>query len=573
MSARRRWTRWLGATVVVAALAAGSTAVWIRSRLVESLPQEDGRVTVAGLVAPVTVTRDALGVPTIDAATRLDAARATGFLHAQERFFQMDLMRRRAAGELAALVGNAALPLDRAQRVVRFRAEAARIVELAPVGQRALLEAYTAGVNAGLAALGAPPFEYAVLRADPEPWRAEDTVLVLLSMFTELQGGQAGRESAMGVMADTLPPALAAFLSPHGTRWDAPVEGGPLPEPAVPGPDQVDVRSWPVSRATAAVEPSGPGPVVGSNGWAVSGRRTAGGGALLANDMHLPLRVPTIWYRASLRWPTADGSGREHSVTGVTLPGAPAVVVGSNGRVAWGFTNAYGDFADLVVLEQEPSAPGQYRTPDGLRPFIHQAETIHVKGGEDEALDVAETIWGPVVDTDHEGRLRALRWVALDAGAVNFEMVRLEDAGSVEEALAIAAACGIPGQNFVCGDSAGHIGWTIAGAIPRRVGFDGSAPASWADGSRRWDGDLPPSEHPRIVDPPGGLIWTANNRVVEAPPSAPSGTAATTSAPGRGRSATTCAPWTAPPRPTCSRCSSTTAPASSGSGGRCCSAH
>jgi penicillin amidase len=258
----------------------------------------------------------------------------------------------------------------------------------------------------------------------------------------------------------------------------------------------------------AATDPGAPG----SNGWAVAGSHTAHGGAILADDMHLALRVPNIWYRASLAW--ADGNAGRR-VTGVTLPGVPLVVAGSNGRVAWGFTNSYGDWQDLVELEVDAADPGRYRAPGGPRPFERATEVLKVKGGPDEALEVLSTIWGPVVDRDPRGRPRALAWTAHHPEAVNMELASLETAASLEEALDAANRSGIPPQNLVCADAGGRIGWTIAGVIPRRLGFDGLLPGSWADGTRRWDGWRAPAEAPRIVDPPSGRVWTANARVVD----------------------------------------------------------
>lgn len=247
---------------------------------------------------------------------------------------------------------------------------------------------------------------------------------------------------------------------------------------------------------------------VGSNNFAVAGSHTADGRAWVVNDPHLGIRVPNTWYRASLVLPT----GR---VTGMTLPGAAVVVLGSNGHVAWAFTNSYGDWTDLVVLETDPKDPEVYRTPEGPKRFETKTERIRVKGGEDSVLEVKETIWGPVIDQDHKGRPRALAWIAHRPEAVNLGALGLESARTLEEAMAVANRSGIPPQNFVGGDDAGHIGWTIIGQMPRRVGFDGQLPTSWADGSRRWDGWLTPEEHPRVVDPPSGRIWTANTRVVD----------------------------------------------------------
>jgi penicillin amidase len=516
--ARRRVVVALAGGLALAAVVAGGTGVYLGRRLEASLPQLDGERTASGLAAPVRVERDSHGVPVVRGKSRADVARATGFLHAQERFFQMDLTRRRAAGELAELFGAAALNVDREVRVLRLRAVAARAVKSLPGDERALLRAYTEGVAAGLAALAAPPPEYLLLRSAPVPWREEDSLLCALAMYLTLQGEQAGIESGLGLMHDLLPPALVDFLNPPGTEWDAPNEGEPFRQPPVPGPDVVDLRKAAPRAAARAAWPA-PDPwaerdaemAYGSNNWAVAGSHTTHGGALLADDMHLGLGVPNTWYRVSLVFETAGG---ERRVTGVTLPGSGFVVVGSNGQVAWGFTNSQGDWADLVVLEPDPANADAYRTLDGPRVFERSTETIHVKGAPDERLEVAETVWGPVVDSDHQGRKRALAWVPLREGGLNAALFRLEQARDVDEAQRLAPLVGIPHQNFVTADAGGRIGWTIMGRIPRRAGFDGRLPSSWADGSRRWDGWLAPEQQPRITDPASGRIWTANARVV-----------------------------------------------------------
>src|SRR5262245_10400028 len=227
------------AAVIVIAAAAG---LWLWTSLRGSLPLLEGELPLAGLSAPVRIERDALGVPLIRGSGRLDVARATGFVHAQERFFQMDLLRRSAAGELAEIIGPAALERDRQVRVHRFRSVAARVAAAAPPDSRALAEAYAEGVNAGLAALRRPPFEYLALRARPVPWRPEDSALVLLAMFLQLHDDEGLRERTLGVMHETLPPPLFDFLAPRGTEWDAPLVGGPLDVAPLPGPQVVDLR-------------------------------------------------------------------------------------------------------------------------------------------------------------------------------------------------------------------------------------------------------------------------------------------------------------------------------------------
>ena len=254
---------------------------------------------------------------------------------------------------------------------------------------------------------------------------------------------------------------------------------------------------------------------VGSNNWAIAGRLTADGAPLVANDMHLTVRVPNTWYRASLEWPDPSSPSGPLRLIGITLPGVPALVVGSNTHVAWGFTNTYADWSDLVLLEVDPQDPTRYRTPDGWRAFDRHDEVIDVAGGPAEHLAVSWTIWGPVIDPDHRGRARAIRWVAHDVERLAIASAALETARTVDEAFEAVNGLGAPGQNFVAADTQGHIGWTVYGSIPTRVGFDGRLPQTWADGSRGWNGYLSPAEYPRIRDPENGRFWTANARVVD----------------------------------------------------------
>ena len=533
--------------VLVAGLAG---ALWAWGRVRASLPLLDGDRQITGLSAPVQVQRDRLGIPSIRGATREDVARALGFLHAQDRFFQMDLARRRAAGELAALVGVRALALDHEIRIHRFRAEARRAVGLLTPSSRQIVDAYTAGVNSGLASLGAPPFEYLLLRQDPQPWKDEDSFLVVLSMFITLQDTDGSYESTLGTMHDVLPQEMFEFLAPKGTEWDAPVAGEAFSTPPIPGPDVYNLRARRAGRTTLPlperpprVQLPNPKPqlpmgavatarpawdldlgiwdlgfsdreAVGSNNWAVSGALTADGNAIVANDMHLFIRVPNTWYRASMEWPDAANPSDPHRLVGVTLPGVPALVTGSNTHIAWGFTNTYADWGDLVELETDPANPDRYRTPDGWREFERFDETIDVTGEAAQHEQARWTIWGPVLGPDHRGRLRAYSWVAHSADRLATTITPLESAHTIEEAFDEVNGVGIPGQNLVVADRTGRIGWTVYGAIPRRVGLDGALPSSWADGSRGWNGWLERGDYPRILDPPDGRIWTANARVV-----------------------------------------------------------
>ena len=293
-----------------------------------SLPRETGEVRLVGLGAPVTVERDALGVPVIRGKTLEDVCRAQGFVHAQERFFQMDLARRGAAGEIAALLGSGGLGIDREARPLRFRAHANEVVERLPSKHRALLTAYTAGVNAGLADLGSRPPEYWLLRAKPEPWREEDSVLAVFLMFRFLNYTSVN-EKHLGMMRDTLPAALVEFLTPEVTRWDAPLlvrdaeaEKKAREPMRIPGPEVFDLRNQEGIKASRdrgieseqAVQRGlltftdlrravmGEGLTLGSNNWAVSGARSKHGGAMVANDMHLGISAPNTWFRVQLEW-------------------------------------------------------------------------------------------------------------------------------------------------------------------------------------------------------------------------------------------------------------------------------
>jgi penicillin amidase len=511
------------AVVVLVLLVAGIGWVYVEMR--GSLAQLDGEARMPGATGPITIARDALGIPTITAATRADVARGLGFLHAQDRFFQMDLARRRAAGELSELFGSAALKLDTRTRVLRLRARAQRSLELGSAEERAILGAYVEGVNAGLRALAVKPPEYLLLRMEPKPWSMEDSMLVAASMFLTLNDSEAQRESRRAAVYEALPKALADFMTSTASEWETPLVGGVHPVPPIPGAEVFDLRNLPPvapspppkadadqdNALVAMFSPSVEDGAIGSNNWAVSGRMTADGAAIVADDMHLNLAAPNIWYRASMAWTDS----RPRKVTGVTLAGLPALVAGSNGDVAWGFTNSDGDWSDLVVVQKDPADANRYRTPSGMQPFTTARETVKVKGGDDVPVDVRETIWGPIVGHDRHGHDYADAWIALRDGGLNMELLRAESAETLEQLYDVAARAGIPPQNMTAAQRDGRVGWSIAGRIPRRVGFDGWLPTSWADGTRGWNGWLEASEYPRVIDPPGGRIVTANNRLVE----------------------------------------------------------
>lgn len=494
----------LSVLLVLALLAAG--AVWWRIRA--SLPPLDGTRPLAGLTTAVKVERDTQGVPTISGATRLDVARATGYLHAQDRYFQMDLLRRSSAGELAELFGSAAVPVDQNRRLHGFRSIARRALAGLSAEHRSLLEAYTAGANAGLAALAHSPWEYALLRLDPQPWQPEDSLLVIYAMWLDLQDTSGRPELSLRALREALGSADTAFFAPAGTSWDSALDGSTSAPAPLPG-FKLRPRG---ENAGDPVTVDAPGPKPGSNSFALAGSHTASGVPMVANDMHLDHRLPHAWYRAVLAWNGVNGT--RHRLVGVTLPGVPVLVAGSNGRAAWGFTNAYTDTSDVVVLEVENTAQAYYRTAAGYKEITERTEVIRVKGAEPVTLKVRETEWGPIIGGGDEGRLLVLRWTAHDPANLNLELAGLETAASVREALAIARRTGMPNQNLVIVDAAGGMAWTILGRQPRRLGYDGRYPVSWAYGDRRWDGWLAPEEMPVVLDPADGLLWTANQRLV-----------------------------------------------------------
>lgn len=540
--------RWTMRVLVAALLLLALLLLSVWGLLRASLPQLDGTVIAAAGGpdgAAVTLQRDALGVVTVIAATVEDAARGLGFAHAQDRYFQMDLSRRLAAGELAELVGPAALQQDRSARIFGFRALARQVLAAATPAERYAIAAYTRGVNAGLESLASRPWEYWLLAVRPQPWRDEDSVLVIYAMWWQLQYNDLARERGRLEVAARLAELAAArpdgdaqgvqdvlhFIYARGTEWDAPnfatraaaaASGEPQP-PALPSPERLDLRSLPVASQAPVASRAGFSAsgatssllaellgvdlqadlhaLAGSNNWAVGGAFTASGAALIANDMHLGLRVPPVWYHARIRVP---GIGLD--LNGVTLPGTMGVVAGSNGHIAWGFTNSYGDWSDIAVVSCDV-ARNTYDTDAGPREFLRHAETIRVKGQRDDPLEVRQSALGVLYYAD-EARRRCLlvRWLAMEPEATNLHMLAFDEAQSVEAAILLAPQVGIPHQNLVVGDERGHIAWSLIGRVPQQqTGPSTAPPFAWRDATSQ----------PHIVDPEAGRLWSANARVVD----------------------------------------------------------
>ncbi|HWV82536.1 MAG TPA: penicillin acylase family protein [Hyphomicrobiaceae bacterium] len=508
----RRWGVWLRRTILglVALALVGGASAWMALR--GSLARLDGEVTLPNFKHPVNISRDAQGVVTIEAETEADAVRALGFIHAQERYFEMDLARRSAAGELAALLGPAALPIDLGRRVHRLRARVAMHTGEADLlgKRRQLLEVYAAGVNAGLGALSVRPWPYLILRQQPAAWTAEDTVLAANALYFDLQGYHPFARLALWRLSRALPAPLFAMLNHGGTRWDAPLIGEGLGDAPLPGPEAIDLRRLPNGTKSGAIAGGASAP--GSNNLAVSGALTKDGRAIVGGDMHLNLRAPSVWFRARLIYPDAHAPGGRMDVSGFTFPGIPGVIAGSTGHVAWAVTNGYADTSQWALMPPCTGTPAQCG-------ITEHRETIEVAGAASEVLVVRETDWGPILRQEPDGSLLALRWVAHLPGAIGSGLAEFGWARNLDELFAIADRAGLPMQNLVAADSTGRIGWRLLGAVP-----DWQAPCN-REGIERVvvpAGACPPwplktAGLPELRDPPSGRLWTANNRADAGP--------------------------------------------------------
>jgi penicillin G amidase len=499
--------------------------VW--GTLAASLPILDGHLAAEGLERPVEVERDSLGIPTIRGENRKDIAYATGFVHAQDRFFQMDTLRRRAAGELSELFGAATLPADREARVHRFLARADGEFNALHKDEKELLQAYANGANSGLRQLKAKPFEYYLLGVEPRRWVPQDCILVIYAMALDLQEKPGHVQLALDALKMVLPQKAYEFFAPRFSSWDAPLDGSesssPVPFPKendfdlrnaeikLPGRTSQDLRAPKADSLGRDLFTAGS--AIGSNCWVVAAPRTQSGLPILANDPHLNLRVPNIWYRIAYSW-RLTASEPANYVCGVSIPGAPPMVIGSNGHVVWGLTFPYIDADDVVLIETKENDSNLYRSPQGWRPFENCSELIRIKGRDPELFKFQTTVWGPIIGRTPDGTLQALHQIIDQSGTINMNRMQLETAKTAEEGLGIAKISGIPNLNFLVADSSGKIGWTIMGPIPRRIGFDGRLPVSWSDGSCRWDGWYAPDEYPECCGANLHLIWNANNRMV-----------------------------------------------------------
>ena len=488
-----------------------------------ALPQLDGKLPVKGLSAPVKVTRDAHGVPTIEAASLEDLFFAQGYVTAQDRLWQMDVMRRFGSGELSEILGEDTLKIDREQRVLGLRAAAKKSVGTASPRDQSYFNAYARGVNAFVASHeNALPVEFHILKYRPKPWQAEDSIVIANQMVKDLNFYRFEDTLEREKILAKLGPELTADLYVNKSWHDRP--------PTVMREDVDDQKNHPdsgdkdkdrdnddddedsgpdnaVTKLVNGLEiwaQQAPEAVNGSNDWVVSGAHTVTGKPLLSNDMHLGHQMPNLWYEAHLRSGGLD-------VAGVTLPGMPYVIVGHNQRIAWGFTNVGPTVADAFI--ENFNSDGAYQTPQGWNQPEHRQEVIHVKGQPDVTIDVKITRHGPIISgiIPGESRQVALRWTLYDGLRMPFFDV--DTAQNWQDFRKAFSQLDAPGQNVVYADVDGNIGFQTTGHIPIRSSGDGSLPVSGADDAHEWTSYIPFDKLPSIYNPPSGVIATANARI------------------------------------------------------------
>ncbi|MCA1609709.1 MAG: penicillin acylase family protein [Acidobacteria bacterium] len=506
----------------------GGTALFAVPALVLStFPVRSGRLRVAGLRGSIRIETDRRGVPTIRAATFEDALFGLGWAHARDRLWQMELQRRVGSGRLAEALGPKLLSTDRFLRTVGFRRAAESAVSALSPAARRRLSAYRTGVNAYLASSMARPIETTVLRIRIEPFDDADCLVWSKLMAWDLAGNAAG-EIRRAKLVARVGPERAAELLPvvpatptilRDEEWQPPdpaaaPASAPRPRARARGrrvPSRAVWQSLEDAFSLASRLGFG-GEAVGSNSWVVAGSRTRSGKPILANDPHLGLRTPSIWYLARLEAPGI-------AVEGATLPGLPGIVIGHNDRIAWGVTNLEPDVQDLYLERLDPKDPSRYLWKGQSLPFETRMEILRVRGAANVRLPVRTTVHGPVVTDVIAGadRLSApvsLRWTGLDpADRTGEAFLTIDEARDWTTFLAGVALLHAPGQNFVYADVDGHIGYTASGAIPIRPRSDGLLPVSGA-GEDDWTGFIPFERLPRTLDPARGYVVTANNRVV-----------------------------------------------------------
>jgi len=526
-------------SLIILAAAAGTAIWWFVYR---PLPQTDGSVTVPGLTEEVTVERDTWGVPHIRAGSLEDLVEAQGYVMAQDRLWQMDLLRRVARGQLSEIFGPAALATDKRFRTLGFSRAAERDVAMMDPETRMVMESYARGVNRFIEQHRRRlPLEFSLLRYQPQEWRPADTLVISGYMYqtltdqweekidrakvTEHVGAERAKElysveAAMdrfvigdpNVSRDGSQPARANAddeKDDEETQSDGVLKAGRRPPS-----DLITTESsggtasvwWPSIQGVLEKAGAEVGHGLGSNNWVVSGAHTATGKPLLANDTHLELSIPSIWYEVHLRAPGWN-------VKGFTLPGAPLVVIGHNERIAWGFTNNGADVQDVYIETFNPTSPDEYKVKDAWTKAQFIEETIHVKGQQDVVFKLTATRHGPVVRRDGN-KAYALRWTATEPGGLTNTYYWLGKARNWDEFRNIMKrVCG-PAQNAVYADVAGNIGYVMAARVPIRRKGHGEVPVPGDTDDYEWTGYIPFDQLPQALNPESGLIVTANARVV-----------------------------------------------------------
>jgi penicillin amidase len=537
----RRWPRnLLGCLCGFAAallLAAGVGVLWLRAAARAALPVLDGDLHLAGLSAPVIVRRDGHGVPHIEAATQEDLFVAQGYVTAQDRLWQMDAFRRNANGELAEILGPSLVRHDKTQRVLQLRNTARRIYANLAADDRARLDAYARGVNLFIAQHpDTLPPEFKLLMYRPQPWSGVDSVSIVMMMVEMLDTHWYSKLAREEIAADLNNPKLEADLYPVGSWRDHPPTGiqldlsQPHPvQPATQDPDDEDENTQASATRPKHLDgladlrgaldlPACTGCAFGSNNWVISGKHTASGKPLLANDMHLQPAEPNIWYMADLKAPGFHAAG-------VTLPGLPFVVAGHNEHVAWGFTALYADVQDIYI---EKLQGNNYEAGDlSWKPLAVDHEVIKVRAGKDVLLDVHFTDHGPLLNPLFKKPIHpmALKWTLYDAALNALPLYQMNTASNWQEFSSALSAWPWPTQNVVYSDDQGHIGYHAVGRVPiRTMNSDKPLPHDTMNLRFEWGDDsffsgksnspyIPFDQMPNAYDPPSGFLATANSRV------------------------------------------------------------
>jgi len=520
---RRILTVLVALVIILALVVVGGSFVLTR----QPFPQISGTVQAPGLKAPVTIIRDTWGVPHIYAQTVEDLFFAQGYVHAQDRFWQMEFWRRIGQGRLSEVLGSATLETDKFLRTLGMHRTAAKELELLNEEERTILNAYASGVNAYLTShAGQLGLEFTLLNSPlvgadftPEPWTPLNSLTWLKLMAWDL-GGNMDTELLRVRLAEKLgPEAVNELLPPYPADRPVIVPGGVGLQGRLMTDDGPvnwrDVDTSPLDAIAQLRALLGAGGLslrasdVGSNNWVVAGSRTASGKPLLANDPHLGIQMPSIWYEVGLH-------GGGFDVVGFSFAGVPGVILGHNARIAWGFTNAGPDVQDLYIEKINPDNPNQYEYQGQWEDFQIVPETIRVRGrAEPVVLNVRISRHGPLLSDVDESLKQplALRWTALEPGHVFRTLIGLNRAGNWDDFVRAGETFAAPSQNIVYADVDGNIGYLLPGQIPIRAKGDGLMPVPGWTGEYEWSGAIPYDQLPRVFNPPQGWIVTANNAI------------------------------------------------------------